>query len=219
MNKKFDLKTIYHRERPLSWSAISSFGYNPKQWYEKYVAKIRPESSPEMDFGNYVDKKIQNDPTFLPEVIRYPIMQHEMRAVFDGIPLMGIADTFRPYWSEGPYDFYESVAIRDYKTGRNKWDQARADETGQLTLYTFFQYLNDKVKPEDVDLFIDWLPTCIHKGDIAFRDDPVKVFTFHTKRTMRDVLKFGEHIKKTWKEMEEYAARAADYHSDNMADW
>ncbi len=206
---KFDLKTIHNRERPLSWSAISAFEWNPKQWHDKYVLKIKPVSSPEMDFGNWVDKKVQNEPEFLPDLVRYPVMQHEMRAIFDGIPLIGIADTYHP----------GSGFLRDYKTGRNIWDQKRANETGQLTMYSLLLYYTEKAKPENLQLFIDWLPTHIHQGEIDFRDDPVKIYTFKTKRDMRTVLQFGQRIKETWKKMEEYASRAAQYSSESMKDW
>ena len=199
--KKFDLTTVYNEKRPLSWSGISSFQWNKRQWYEKYVLKILPEVTPELRFGSMVDKKIQDDPKYLPNVIRYSVLQHEMRAMWNGIPLLGFADAHEP----------SIPAIRDYKTGRKPWDKKRADETGQLTMYLFMEYLkNRKLKPEAYELYIDWLPTHIKDGEIAFIEPNHKILvpkTFKTKRTMSQILTFGKLIEDTWAEMEAYASR------------
>lgn len=203
------LTTIYNEKRPLSWSALSSFQWNKQQWYRKYVLGELPEETPELRFGKMVDEKIQEDHNFLPEVVRYPIMQHKMRCEFNGIPLIGYSDMYDP----------AIPAIRDIKTGRKPWDKKRADETGQLTMYLFMLYLMDKkVKVDQAQLFIDWLPTHVKDGEIAFIE-PVSVKTFATKRSMHDVLKFGQLIKDTWKEMQLYVDKAELYHSDNLTDW
>lgn len=261
----FDLRTVYNEKRPLSWSAISSFGWNKRQWHHKYVVHGKctyadpvkgtiamcvvvgfadPEcpvvkKTIELAFGSMVDKKIQDEPDFIPELVRYPIMQHTMRATFDGIPLIGVADTFLNTSIKIPGKkgvFYAHKgdivkgkakitepslrpALRDYKTGRNKWTQQRADETGQLTNYSFLLYLIEKIKPEDLDLFIDWLPTHTVKGEVVFLEDPVRPHVFPTKRTMRQVLQFGQTIKDTWKEMEAFAQNATRYESNSLEDW
>lgn len=210
---KFDLKTVFNESRPLSWSAISSFEWNPQQWYEKYVLKQYPEPTAELLFGGMVDKKIQSDPTFLPLLTRYPVEQFEMRATFNGIPLIGFSDAYQPRVRPAKGRDSVCAAIRDYKTGRKAWDKKRADETGQLTLYAFFLYLMEKIKPEDVELYIDWLPTHIKDGKICFiEDDHTKLVpqTFKTKRTMSQVLKFGQRINDTWIKMEEYCQHKID---------
>lgn len=193
--KQFKITDIYHKDRPLSWSAISSFEYSPEQWYTTYILGIRQESK-ELTFGSYVDTKLQNDPTFLPQVERYPIMQHGMRAALKGvIPLIGYADG----WCS------TTLRLKDDKTGKKPWDQKRTDETGQLTMYAFLLYLTARIKPEDLRLFISWLPT-VEQGDfsIGFRDDPVVPQIFETRRTMEDILEFGMRIKITLAAMEEY---------------
>lgn len=187
------------KTRSLSWSAISSFEYDPEQWFQSYVLKIR-QISKEMTFGSTVDTRLQEDRSYLPQVERYPISQHPMKAVFNGIPLVGIADGFDR----------ERLRLKDDKTGKKPWDQARADETGQLTMYCLLLYLTEKIKPEDMSLFISWLPT-IESGDfsIQFRDKPVVPIIFETKRTTRDIIEFGARIKKTLKAMELYAKNHA----------
>lgn len=217
---KFDLKTIYHKDRPLSWSGISAFEWNPKQWYEKYVEK-QEFTSPAMEFGKLIDKRVQDDPKFLPELPRYPIQQHEMRTIWNGIPLIGYSDQYRPRVRPAKNRSSTSLSIRDLKTGKESkpWTQKRADETGQLTMYLFMLYLMDKtINVADAELYIDWLPTHIKDGEIALVE-PVKVHTFKTKRTMTEILKFGQRILTTWAEMEEYASRQVGSVVHDRKDW
>jgi len=199
----FDLRTVYHKDRPLSWSAISAFEWNPSQWYKKYVLGELPEETPELKFGKMIDQRIQDDPHFLPGLIRGPILQHEMRTIWKDIPLLGFADSYWPPSSRTK----GALSVRDYKTGRKEWDQKRADETGQLTMYLFMLYLMDKsIKVADAELYIDWLPTHIKDGQIALVE-PVKIHTFETRRTMTEILKFGQRILDVYAKMEEYASR------------
>lgn len=225
--KKFDLTTVYNKDRPLSWSGMSAFEWRPSDWYLKYVVHgkctrddidkgteafcvvtmmIDPncpvvKKTPELEFGSFVDKKIQYDSTFLPQLVRLPVLQHEMTGTFDGIPLLGYSDAFEELW--------QKYQLRDYKTGRKPWDQKRADETGQLTMYAFMLYLKHKLKPEWGDFYIDWMPTHYKDGKIEFIKEG-EIITFKTKRTMTQVLEFGTRIRKTWEAMEEYATNQMD---------
>lgn len=192
---KFDIYAFLAL-RPLSWSAVSSFEYDPEQWFQTYIKGIRQQSK-EMDFGSMVDKRLQEDAAFLPGVERYPILQHEMKAVLDKkIPLVGYADGFDRL----------GYRLKDDKTGKKAWDKKRADETGQLTFYCLLLWLTEKIKPENMQLAISWLPTK-EMGDftITFRDDPVVPFIFPTHRTMQDIIAFTTRIKRTVLAMQEYA--------------
>lgn len=187
-------------DRPLSWSAISSFDWSAEQWYDKYILGIET-TSPEMTFGSYVDKRLQTDPTYLPHVPRYPYMQHKMKTVFDGIPLTGVPDGLN-------FDTTPKELI-DYKTGKSPWTQKKADETGQLTMYLLLLYLTEGMRPEEFDCAILWLPTAYAKDfKIDFRrpEDP-ELITFDTKRTMLDILKFGQRIKDTYALMQRYVVQ------------
>jgi len=148
-----------------------------------------------MEYGSLIDRKIQDDPTFLPNVPRYPAMQHAMKTTFSGIKLVGIADGYDPVKKQ----------LADFKTGKKKWDQARADETGQLSMYCLLLYLIDKIKPEDMELLIHWIPTK-EVGDFSIdMVDPNVIYTFKTKRTMKDIRDFGARIKRVRNEMIAYA--------------
>lgn len=212
----------------MSWSAISAFEWRPSDWHDKYVihGKCKRGSddgsvaalcvitgifddqtcpvirtTPELRFGSWVDKKIQHDKSFLPELVRYPIEQHKMETTFAGIPLVGFSDQYLPL--KKPVAKY---FLRDSKTGRKPWDQKRADETGQLTMYAFLLWLQHKYKPEQGEFFIDWMPTHFVDGEIAFIKEG-EIITFATKRSMQQVLEFGQRIQATWAKMEDYATR------------
>lgn len=187
-------KPTFSRSRPLSWSALSSFEWDPEQWYRKYVLGEPTPLSEELKFGSYIDKKLQDDPSFLPMIPRYPIAQHEMKVKLGSIPLIGFADAFHPM----------DLKIRDFKTGKKAWDQKRADETGQLTMYLLMLFIMNGIKPEKMRCFIDWIPTK-ENGDFTISlIEPCRPLSFETKRTTKQVLAFGVYIKETYQKMIEY---------------
>lgn len=155
------------------------------------------QSSKELAFGSLVDKKLQDDPKYLPQVERYPIAQYKLAFVMDGLHLIGYADGFDPNRLK--------PRLKDDKTGKVAWTQEKADETGQLTMYALLVMLTKKIKPERLALAISWLPT-EEKGNftIDFRDNPVVPVIFETKRTTREALEFAVFLKQTHKEMEAY---------------
>jgi len=115
--------------------------------------------------------------------------------MYNGIKLNGTADHFDR----------KGRRLKDDKTGKKEWTQKRADETGQLTMYLLLIYISEKIKPEEMTCYIDWLPT-VENGDftLTFRDNPPKPISFKTKRTMADLLQFASYIDSVRKEMAAY---------------
>lgn len=201
------VKPTIDKTRALSWSSISSFEWNKEQWYERYILKKEQTSTKELEFGKFVGDKLSSDKRFKKEVIRYKIFEKELRCEWDGIPLVGYVDTCD----------LEKFCMREYKTGKKPWTQKRADEHGQIDMYLLMIYIMYKIKPEQMKVHLDWMPTkdsgddhdsleafLKSKSKIEFVE-PFEVKSFETKRTMSDVLKFGAKIKRIYKEMEEYA--------------
>lgn len=188
------------KKRPMSYSMYSSFLYDPGQWYVTYILGER-STSPEMEFGSMIDKKIQTDPTFLPSLPRYEYMQYKVKVIlknkYKEIPLVGIPDGL---------NLTEEKVLSDYKTGRVSWQKARADETEQLTFYLLFLWIQLKHKPEEFRCFIHWLPTRkTTEGIIEFIDDiDANIQTFETKRTMSHLLESSKNICKTVTAMQDY---------------
>lgn len=172
------------KTRPLSWSAISSFEYNPDDWYDRYILGVKKPDTKEMIFGKKFAESIENGEPMAPVTILSAV-EHRFSVVFNGIPMIGFADTFCT----------ETMRrLGEYKTSRTGWDQARVDEHGQITLYALFNFVTNGVPPEDVDFFLEYVAT-EETGDFNIRlKDPVKVHHFDTKRTTADIIRFGKRI-------------------------
>ncbi len=184
----------FFKRRPLSWSAISSFEWDPEQWYKRYILNEVQPMTPAMEFGKEIGTKIELDPTFMSYVPRESKMEHEFKVVFNGIPLVGYADTFD--------DLYHDK-ITEYKTGKF-WDQEKVDKHGQITMYCLMNFITNKVVPEDTRIELVWMPTQ-EKGDFSVGfvepiEDTIKIF--QTERTMQDIVEFGARINKTVEEMQ-----------------
>lgn len=188
------ITSIFHRDRPLSWSAISSFEYSPDQFFNKYVLGNKQVESEAMKFGKlFADSCEARKP--LAPVTLLDTMEHKFEVVYNKIPLIGFADTFNKKTKK---------AMGEYKTGKKAWTQKRVDEWGQIDMYCLLNFITNKIDPEDMDLFLEWIPTEENGGfEIKFVE-PVKVHHFKTKRTMTDILTFGMRINRTLKDMEVY---------------
>lgn len=187
-------------KRPLSWSAISSFEYDPEQWYRKYVLGEKQLPTAEMLFGSAIGQRIATDPNFLPHLPRHKVFEMELRTTFNKIPLIGFIDSF-----EWPKTKKARAGLLEYKTGKRPWTQARADEHGQIDMYLLMLHLLTGCKPEEIDCQLVWLPTQQDGSfEITFVDEK-KIHAFATKRSMVQILQFGTRIKKTYKAMQDYA--------------
>lgn len=188
-------KPTFDRKRPLSWSAISSFEYDPEQWYRKYALGQEDGATKEMLFGSEIGRRLASDPTFMPQVPRGEVFEYELRFMFGDIPMVGYIDS----WSEKT-----QFILDEYKTGKKAWTKKRADEHGQFDTYTLGMWVLRKIRPEDIKLRLHWLPTQ-ENGDFSISFiDPKDCKTFQTSRSMSDILRFGMRINEIYKKMDEY---------------
>lgn len=186
----------FDKTRPLSWSAISSFEYDKEQWYKKYVLREIPDDNKEMAFGRAFAKSIEDGNPMAP-VPTYSRVEYPFKVVFGKIPLIGFADTFCDVTKK---------KLGEYKTGKKVWDQKRADEHRQIDMYLLMNLITNKVKPEDVECALVWIPTQ-ENGDFSISlVEPIVPRIFKTKRTTAQVLKFGSYIQEVYRDMELYAA-------------
>lgn len=206
------------KERPVSWSAKSSFDWDADEWHEKYVVHAKctrdkdgllgfcavrgfnyrgcpaVQTSPQMLFGNMVGDRYATDPTYLPKLPRFEVFEHPYLCTYKKIPLIGFADGWNP----------SELHLGELKTGVKPWDQKRADQHGQITMYCLMAYLMEGIKPESIRITLMWLPTRLQGNKVSFvpRTDPVFI---ETKRTMTQVLEFGTNLVKTVESMKEFA--------------
>ena len=187
------MKPQFNKQRPLSWSQISSFEFDPEQWYKKYILGEKQEETGPLLFGKLIGERLAGDPAFLPEVPRYKHMEKKFTGRIGDIELIGYLDSFCP----------DKKSILEYKTSSNakRWNQAKAEEHGQLLFYHLLVWLNYGVLPETCHLC--YLP-CRETGsfEIELTGEPVQIF--EVKKTAVDVLKFGNYIKTIRKQMIQY---------------
>ena len=200
MKKKEEIKKYDWKDRPLSWSAISTFEWNPEDWYQRYVLNIQSDKTAELEFGSVTGKRLETDKTYLTMIKRHSKMEHEFKCPFPPVKagLIGYADSFCDKTFK---------KLNEYKTGKKPWDQKRADEHGQLTMYCLMNYVINKIKPENVEIELFWMPTK-DNGDFSISFiEPIEkhIKSFKTKRTMMDIIQFGRRIINVYKQMEQYA--------------
>lgn len=183
------------KTRPLSWSAISSFEWDPEQWYQRYVMNIRDPENIQMKFGKKIGEKLASDPTFMPDVLRYPQFEKSLEAEVFGIKIIGFLDSFDP----------ETKAFFEYKTSSNtkKWKQQSAYEHGQILMYMLLIWINYGVTPENIKSSLFYIPVHEINGKMKLTTLPNQ--SFSVSHTTQEVLKFGSKIKNITIEMERYA--------------
>lgn len=192
------------KKRPMSWSQLALWDWSKEDWYNKYILGIPQSSSPELEFGKKIGKRLETDPSYLPQISRHNKMEHPFNVNFSGILLTGFADSFCTITNK---------KLAEFKTGVKKWDKKRVDGHHQLTMYALMHYITTKVKPEDVEIQLVWMPTQRKESgnfevEISFVEpieDNIKIFK--TKRTMVDIVKFGMHIKEVYNKMQAYAEK------------
>jgi hypothetical protein len=182
-------------QRPLSWSAISSFNHNKEEWYRRYILNEKLQTTPAMEFGTKIGTFLAEIPEFMPEVPRYPVFEHRLTAKIDNIFLIGYLDSFDP----------KTKNFIEYKTSSNKtrWTQKTAQEHGQILMYLFLLWKNYGVPPEEIKCSLVYVPVT-EGGDFQLKvsDEPVKIFK--VRHTSADVLKFAAYIREVYREMEQY---------------
>jgi len=183
------------RRRPYSWSQHQSFrDYDKEEWYSKYILGNPTPTNKRMAFGSAVGRRIETDPTYIPQLPR-GVMEYGVEVMMDDIALIGYMDAYDP----------ETKTINEYKTSSPAgWSQEKVDDHGQLTLYCLLLLLKEDIKPEDVTIQLHHMHT-IEDGafNISFKS-PFTIDTYTTKRTTKQCLMFGAEIIKLRKEMEKY---------------
>jgi hypothetical protein len=183
--------------RPLSYSQLSSFEYSPHEWYKRYVLLKPDPPNAAMLFGSKVGDSIATDDSLVPTLTPPGVKEYELRANIGKIKMIGFID----HWDA------ETKTLNENKTTDkpDKWNQKSVDAHGQMTMYALLLYLQDKVKPEDVTMFLNDIPVTIG-GDFQYQlPDPPTYTAIPTKRTTTDILRYVGYVEETVAKMEKYA--------------
>ena len=182
--------------RPLSHSQLSSWEYNKDEWWDNYILGKRKAPNPAMEFGTVVGDSIGTPGSLVPELVPPGVKEFELSASLGPIRIVGYADHYCP----------NTLVLHENKTSDkpDRWDQKKVDEHPQLTMYALMLYLRDKVKPEEIKMFLNFIP--VERGsDMHYRvPEPVVFHQFETRRTTTDILRYAAYVTDTVKQMEEY---------------
>lgn len=144
------------------------------------------------DFGSKVAKAQEDGAETDDELVnmlvkllpRYPKREHEIRATLKTsageVVLLGRMDQFHDV----------TYALRDTKTGKVPWTQAKANSSRQLKHYAALVYLKHGVLPPET--WIDWAETKWEDdGDGGSRLTLTgRIESFHVKPTLPDILEY-----------------------------
>lgn len=209
MKKKKD-KFIKLPSDCLSYSQVSLWRTSPKRYKEIFFNQndnARFMNSA-MAYGKIVADALENDEEtgdLLTDIaisllVKYDIRDKEMEGVLktkDGdIRIVSHPDTMDS----------KTLAIREYKTGKQPWTQKKADNWFQLKFYAMLIYIIYGRLPASVHL--DWIET--HSVETELEDGTYKteikptgrVESFEVKLTMRDVLETMAITARVAKEIE-----------------
>ena len=204
------MKYSINKTRALSWSAISSFEYDPEQWFKRYVLNEKSRETGAMMFGKEIGEKLASDPKFMPEVPRLPLYEYKLFSTLKYSKCGDIRHAHIPKCYEelsliGYIDAFDlkKKKMLEFKTGK-KWDKDKAENHGQIDLYCAMIYSMHKIRPEELDINLVWMAT-EETGDFTtqFVKDMQPV-VFPVKKTIMDVLNMLARVKRVYKEMEDY---------------
>lgn len=165
-------------------------------WYQSYVLGLRmdPLTEPgQIKAGKTIGETLVQDPTYLPEVPRPEIYEFTIPPVkFGTFKITGHMDGFSPNTNE----------LFEYKTSQSKtyWNQTSVDENDQISFYYLLLFYKLKIHPKEIKARLVYIPVT-QNGDftVTRNTDPVQIF--ETKRSLLQVLLFGEKVKKTYMDM------------------
>ena len=191
------------KSRPISWSNLSAWEWSKDQWAKKYLDDYKEEPGPELIFGKKFADSIGDGTCLVKDLMNVlqEKKEHKFLCSFGDIELIGYGDAF----CDKSFKILDEV-----KTGVKEWDQRRADNHGQITMYNLQNFIINKIRPEDMVNTIYWIPTEkkeLENGDFGGFDYsidfkyPIEVKKFQTKRTTKDIMNFGAYIQKTYREM------------------
>lgn len=194
--KEFRLSHAFSLENPvMSWSSKNTFDKDPEEWYQVYC-KGKKIKSPALIFGKKVADSMGTKKPLAP-FTRLSEIEHKFKVVFEGIPLVGSMDTFDP-----PKLFAMVYCVPgEFKTGSVAWTQKRANDHGQLKMYSFLLWLQLKIYPEQQRWFLEWGETEMGGDFIVRFVDGMEIKRFEVRLTTVEVLKFAGELKITHAKM------------------
>ena len=174
----------------LSHSQISLWHRYRRGYVKRYFEGEPSYTSPEMEYGNYIENLIEKGNIFnMPEMLQAiycdiptgGYYQRKLVYPFSGFDCLGYADRME----------YDYSVIDDYKTGKTPWDQERAESSDQLKGYALCVFLITGKIPLTR---IVYLPTQGQKSEIELTGD---LYIFPVQFEEKDLKEYKEKVEDT----------------------
>lgn len=170
----------------LSWTQVDMWLRSPDRYISNYMLgqgmdlnnsglRFGKTASEALEGGETADEAMVALVALLPH---YSKREHEIRATLKTpkgeVVLLGKLDTYDP----------KQPRFREYKTGRVKWTQAKADKYKQIPHYGALIYLEQAKIP---DAWLDWAETEEVDGEVRLTGN---IQSFHVKLTTQSILEY-----------------------------
>ena len=174
---------------------------SPETYIRRYIHGDAGFENSGMRFGKIASEALENgsDGTdvameaLVALLPRYSEREHEIRVPFKSqygeVILLGRLDTFK----KPP-----KPKFREYKTGRVKWTQAKAQKHKQIPHYGALIWLQHNEVPEEA--WLDWAETVEEDGEVRLTGN---IQSFHVKLGMREILEYLAIVSRVAKEIDE----------------
>lgn len=205
----------------LSFSQMTTFEMSPEKYADEYIYGKKRRTSRNMAYGSLLAEGLEKDEATgdpvldimaskiskldradkhvedkngieiewtrhgKTQLVWIPVLQDKK----EKIPILAIPDSAREDYSE----------IYEYKSSTRKWTQKMADNSGQITFYATAIWLMCGKIPQNIELIN--LPVT-YKSDGSI-EPTGEIIRFKTKRTMVDIIKMTNRMKKAWSGIKE----------------
>jgi len=183
-------------KRPLSYSQLSAWGYNKEEWYQRYIKNKPYPKNSAMQTGNIIGDSIGTDKSLIPDLIPPGVKEFKLEAQLGDIYIVGYADHYCP----------KTKVLSENKTSTNrkKWTQGAVDRHKQLDMYCLMLALTHNTPPEDITIWLNYIPVIEAQDMRYYLPNPVEFYQFPTKRTSEQVFTFAKEIENTVEDMHSY---------------
>jgi hypothetical protein len=181
------------QNRALSHSQLSSWEYSKEEWYKSYILGERSAPSAEMIAGSIIGDAIGTPDNPIPDLNPPGVKEFELHANWEGINMIGYCDHYCP----------DMRILHENKTSPNKrrWTQRKVDEHNQLTMYALMLNLRDGIEPEDIEMYLNFIPVAL--VGVTYKPLP-NWKQFETRRTKQHLEAYKQYIMRTVEEMDKY---------------
>jgi len=189
----------------ISYSQFVVFQRGEEAYRKAYIFGYKFESK-YIKFGSKIHEALElrkaNDEDERTAIEIIPRAQHgevEISVVVDGVPIYGKID--------GTTKTKKGYTIKEYKTSKGGWSQARADSSVQLTFYAIMMSSFYHIPIENIKIVLECLITYEDTDGVMHLTGEKQSFT--TKRTQEDADKLMPKVKEAWVGIEKLVNEAS----------